>query len=515
MPKKYAPFILIFTGILILVYSFSLGKLSRINQKRISSQSKVWNILVPVRPDNLNPQKVPDSIQKALLYPIYSHLVKVDDSFGIKPDLLKSWEFDTDKKIYRLHLRDEVRFSNGEKINAKDIAFSFHQWVDKDALDSSVLTQILGAKEYREEKNPFINGIRIVDNRTLDIELIHSYDQFMMNLSLPRFCIYPHNFSDMAKEAYFSYPVSSGPYAVVETKKGEIKLSRNQYYYGDAPKIKTIVISQQAKSVAIEKYKLGEVADLIFYSIDDFSEIEKLDHFAYQEIAEYSTETIIINSDHFDELKNVEYRKYLLSNIPIHKIREVCYGNQNVASSIIPKGLIGSSQSYKEDIQTVVKNKKFNNLVFHIADDQQVDCILDIVRKPLLEIGVETVVLPFSEIFKLYENQKLPVWIEKLYFKNEDPMSALQYFYKDSNEYLIGGKHDDLDTYFENLKKSNTIEEKFRLYSSIDHYLIKKSLAYPIVHNQSKIVTSKNLKNIKFIGIKGYLAEWESVYFNE
>lgn len=58
---------------------------------------------------------------------VYDALVKYDKDKGIKAGLADKWSVDKSGKVYEFHLKDNVKFSDGSKLDAKAVKFSIER----------------------------------------------------------------------------------------------------------------------------------------------------------------------------------------------------------------------------------------------------------------------------------------------------------------------------------------------------------------------------------------------------
>ena len=59
-----------------------------------------------------------------------STLLKRDADLNIVPDLATQWELSKDRKVWTLKIRNDVKFSDGSPLTAKDVAFTFNKGLE-------------------------------------------------------------------------------------------------------------------------------------------------------------------------------------------------------------------------------------------------------------------------------------------------------------------------------------------------------------------------------------------------
>lgn len=78
-------------------------------------------------PKNTNPYKADSQVDKDLNRLLYSSLIKNLDGDKFELGLAKSLDVTSDRKVYKLALRDNIYFSNGTPITLDDVIFSLGQ----------------------------------------------------------------------------------------------------------------------------------------------------------------------------------------------------------------------------------------------------------------------------------------------------------------------------------------------------------------------------------------------------
>ena len=90
------------------------------------------------------------SIHYTIAQNVFNRLVDMEgDENGqavILPELAESWTVSDDRRAYTFHLREGVRFSNGEALTATDVLYTFTRLLTHpDACNRDVADMILGA----------------------------------------------------------------------------------------------------------------------------------------------------------------------------------------------------------------------------------------------------------------------------------------------------------------------------------------------------------------------------------
>lgn len=143
-----------------------------------------------------------------------SALLKRDVDLNIVEDLAQDYSISDDKLTYTINLRKDVKWSDGEDFKADDVVFTYNL--------------------AKKELTPGINLTRFVEAKKIDdytVELILDNPDISFTSSMCDLAIVPkHAYND----DYYKNPIGTGPFKLVEWKKGQqLIVKPNEYYYGD------------------------------------------------------------------------------------------------------------------------------------------------------------------------------------------------------------------------------------------------------------------------------------------
>lgn len=151
---------------------------------------------------------------------MFSRLLRASaDRKELFPGLAESYEISPDGKTYTFKIA-EAKFSDGSPITAEDIAFSFTRMrFQKDSAYAGPYT----ALEKAEATDP----------RTVVMHLNKPFTPFIQNVEIWNSGIVPKAAVEkMGEDKFAQAPVTSGPFRLVEWRKGDrVILERNPHYY--------------------------------------------------------------------------------------------------------------------------------------------------------------------------------------------------------------------------------------------------------------------------------------------
>src|SRR5690348_6568507 len=94
LPRSKTSMALFIIGIAALLFSFAPGAREDVKNRVQENGSLVLPFPQPIM--LFDPRAVVDSQEKAVLSITFSRLLGVDERFEIQPDVLESWQFDTE-----------------------------------------------------------------------------------------------------------------------------------------------------------------------------------------------------------------------------------------------------------------------------------------------------------------------------------------------------------------------------------------------------------------------------------
>ncbi|WP_024822058.1 MULTISPECIES: ABC transporter substrate-binding protein [Aminobacterium] len=180
---------------------------------------------------SLDPHVTPDVGSAHIMVQIYETLLKTDDKGEIVPSLAESYE-KIDDRTYRFHLREGVKFHNGEELKASDVAFTFHRAIEIGKTIGFIVGNIDPASIKVEDDYTIVMG-----TKTPDTSFLACLTHFGGG------CILNEKAVNEAGDDYGTHPVGTGPYKFVDWQKGDrITLTRFDEYWGTKPAIKDVVV---------------------------------------------------------------------------------------------------------------------------------------------------------------------------------------------------------------------------------------------------------------------------------
>lgn len=195
-------------------------------------------------PTTLDPALITDVQGGGIAAKLFNGLVRFNENLELVPDIARSWGLSADQLTYTFHLRRDVRFSSGRRIEAQDVKYSFERVLTPRtrAPLTWVLDKIEGANDFIEGKAPGVSGIQVVNDHTLILKLKKPFGPFLSLLAMTTAYVVPREDVERLGQDFGTHPVGSGPYLLSEWKHGQhVVLTAREDYFEGKPKLSGIL----------------------------------------------------------------------------------------------------------------------------------------------------------------------------------------------------------------------------------------------------------------------------------
>lgn len=168
-----------------------------------------------VDPVSLDPRFVVDDEGVMIVDALFDPLLRYDADGELVGAAAERWEVSEDGRRFTFHLRPAT-FHDGEPVRAQDFARTLHRIADGTGEPRSFLAYLLadvrGAAEAEATGAP-LDGVRVLDDHTLEIELDEPQPGFLGTLTDPSLVPTPEH-ADYAPGRYAHRPIGNGPFSM-------------------------------------------------------------------------------------------------------------------------------------------------------------------------------------------------------------------------------------------------------------------------------------------------------------
>ena len=264
---------------------------------------------------------------------LFSGLTAHDAEDQVVPGLAERWEYDEETFTYTFHIRDGVKWHDGEPFTAEDVKFTIEAIMDPE-------NGAENAPNYED-----VQEITVPDEKTVCFRLAEpnvAFLEYMTMAILPKHLL---EGEDMQQSDFFRAPVGTGPYKLESWDVGQaIVMVKNEDYYLGAPHIDKvifkIVADDNAQAVQLES---GEL-DIALLDPKNAANFEGKDDFTCYDMTTADYRGILFNfwNDYWTENRDI--------------IPAVCYALDRQA--IIDSVLLGQGMPAYSPLQRNIYNNE-------------------------------------------------------------------------------------------------------------------------------------------------------------
>ncbi|MGZ4206708.1 MAG: ABC transporter substrate-binding protein [Actinomycetota bacterium] len=163
---------------------------------------------------------------------LFDRLVEAWPERTIVPSLAERWEISPDGLQYVFHLREGLRWSDGEQLTADDVEFGIKRVLDPRSPGSSVAIYFVleNGQDYYLGRNTDADriGVRALDDRTVEFRLVAPAPYFMSVMNRPDGGPQPRHAIEDEGDAWTdpAHQVVSGAFHILEREDERLVLER-------------------------------------------------------------------------------------------------------------------------------------------------------------------------------------------------------------------------------------------------------------------------------------------------
>lgn len=286
---------------------------------------------------------------------IYDRLVEFkveNNSSEIVPSLAEKWDISEDGLKYTFKLREGVKFHNGEEFKSDDVVYSLTRIMSvKGAVNGGFMDRILGADALMEGTATELEGVKAIDDYTVEITLQNPYAGFLSCLASSPVCMMDKKSTEEAGDDFGIKPeltVGTGPYKFVKWEQNNaVYLQKNEEYWGKKAENDGVIIKVVPDTETQNMlYKGGELdildMDSLIEYIPEYKESYKDNLTSTPRVGV----TYFTLNQNIKPLDDVNVRRAIGMAINRQDLVDYIYGGiARLEEGIFPTGLIGHNNN--------------------------------------------------------------------------------------------------------------------------------------------------------------------------
>lgn len=252
-----------------------------------------------------NPLLTTDAYNYPVTAKVFDSLLDVSPDYVWEPRLATSYDLSDDQLSITLHLRDDVKWHDGETFDADDVKFTLEFIAHPDyagTLGNNV-SALKGYEAFHSGAADSLAGVEVIDPYTVKVSTETPYAPIIASICSDIFIIPEHIWSQVDiktaenETELLRNPVGTGPFVMGEFVPDQyVTLVKNQDYWGGEVKLDQIIIQAVNIDTVAAMMAKGELDYMTLFSLDP------------EEIAFYEDNDLI-----FEEMPETAYQMMVVN----------------------------------------------------------------------------------------------------------------------------------------------------------------------------------------------------------
>ncbi|MFD1446280.1 oligopeptide ABC transporter substrate-binding protein [Oceanobacillus profundus] len=217
-------------------------------------------------------------------------LLTWDENYVYTNDGAATYEISEDGHVFTFTIGDNVNWHDGEPVTAEDWLFA-HEVIGHPDYDGprygSDFTNIEGMEEYHAGEADTISGIKVIDDKTLEITYIQATPSLVTG-SIWTYPLAKHIFGDMevaemsASPEVRENPIGFGPFKVESIVPGEsVTMVKNEDYWRGEPNLDGVTVKVINPNVVVQELESGGVDTVSAFQVDQYPDNADMSNVEY------------------------------------------------------------------------------------------------------------------------------------------------------------------------------------------------------------------------------------------
>ncbi|PRS82926.1 MULTISPECIES: peptide ABC transporter substrate-binding protein [unclassified Bacillus (in: firmicutes)] len=291
-------------------------------------------------------------------------LTRLNEKHEPSPAMAEKWEISEDGKTYTFHLRDGIKWSNGDPVKASDFEYAWKRLLDpKTGSSASFLAYMIEGGEAFNSGKGKKEGVKVsaVNDKTLKVTLAYPQKSFLNMTANPAF--FPVNEQVAKKDPNWAKDaktfVGNGPFKLTEWKHDEsFTMEKSETYWDNKTvkldQVKWLMISD--RNTDYQMYQSGDL-DTAFVPAEQSENLLKNKDVQIEDQAGLFFYRLNVNIEPFQN-KNIR-KAFQMAINPQDIVDYVTKNEEKPARAFVSPGILDSKgEDFREAGGDLVKNDK-------------------------------------------------------------------------------------------------------------------------------------------------------------
>ena len=457
-----------------------------------------FSVPLSSEPESLDPAYITDIYSVTIANNLYDGLVEFDEDLNVVPAIAELWKISRDRKLYTFHLQKGVKFHNGREVTAEDFVFSITRILNPETHSpvASLFLNISGAKAFHDGKSAEVDGLKVLNPYTVQIQLDEPFAPFLSILAMANAKVIP---KELAGPHFSRNPVGTGPFKFNSWKDGkEIILTANENYFLGRPYLDTLNF-QIYPNIVWEKifddFERGFLDQSIIPS-DKYNSIttDPQHHKNYKLVSKPTLNLVYVGINcNIKPLDDIRVRQAFSLAVDTEKIvRQITRRGSVPAKGILPPGIAGFDPEFDGHGYNPVRARKLlaeagypegqgipSLEIWTVSKSKSVQQELVAYQKYLADIGIKIVPKVadnWKHFINLINKQKVPLYYAAWYADYPDPDNFLYVLcHSKSRTNRMGYQNTEIDQMLEMARQEVNYIKRINIYREVQKLVMKET----------------------------------------
>lgn len=469
-------------------------------------------------PITLDPALVGDANSASYIVEVFGGLLTLDADLNIVPDLAEALPElipNADGTVtYRFVLRRDALFHNSRRVTAQDVKDSIERNASPDTFSPTAqdyLGDIVGARDYIRGRVEAIDGIQVIDDRTVEFTIDAPKEFFLAKLTYPTAFVVDLQQIDADPQNWARNPNGTGPFRVQRWDQGAemVLVPFERYHLGPASLGEVLI---RFAGGGVTQFENEEV-DIAVVGVNDIERVRDSadplnQNFITRSELSVSYVGFNVNQPPFDDPLVRRAFAMAIDKVTLRDV--VLMGIAPVAEGILPPGILGYDENFlglpfdPEQAQELLAESTYAGRLPTVrltvsGVGATPGVVIEAMQRMWLDnLGVEVEIQQvetatfFSELDRnLYQAFNIG-WIGDY----PDPENFLDLlFHSASLQNNTGYANSEVDALLEAARVEQDSEERVRLYQEAERLIIGDAAWIPLFYGQANELVKPYVQN--------------------